>query len=147
MKMKIKMRLSHIQLLKKNNRLSAKKGYIMPSVILILTMILLLVQSIHQVKVSNTKQYQLLRDSYQLAILLEWSQLELAKELVGQDSYEEITFPNRLEFSHGLVKITFDKTNHNFLLSAHLKNGKSKTSNFHIDRHLVILKEKIVPEE
>lgn len=119
----------------------------MPSVILILTMILLLVQSIHQVKVSNTKQYQLLRDSYQLAILLEWTQLELAKELVGQDSYEEITFPNRLEFSHGLVQVTFDKTNYSFLLSAQLNNGKRKTANFHIDRHQVTLKEKLVSEE
>ena len=79
----------------------------------------------YQIRVANANQYRLLRDTYRLKIMLELTTQNLDSYLEVKDN--EIIFPTRIDFSTGNVEIKWDEKSKVFDLSAHLKNGSTRS--------------------
>ena len=79
----------------------------------------------YQIRVANANQYRLLRDTYQLKIMLELTTQNLDSHLEVKDN--KMIFPTRIDFSTGNVEIKWDEKSKVFDLSAHLKNGSTRS--------------------
>ena len=79
----------------------------------------------YQIRVANANQYRLLRDTYRLKIMLELTTQNLESHLEVKDN--EMIFPTRMDFSSGNVEIKWDEKRNVFYLTAHLKNGSTRS--------------------
>ena len=79
----------------------------------------------YQIRVANANQFRLLRDTYRLKIMLELTTQNLDSHLDVKDN--EMNFPSRIDFSTGNVEIKWDEKSKVFDLSAHLKNGSTRS--------------------
>ena len=84
----------------------------------------------YQIRVANANQYRLLRDTYQLKIMLELTTQNLDSHLEVKDN--EMIFPTRIDFSTGNVEIKWDEKSKVFELSAHLKNGFTRSEKVYL---------------
>ncbi len=87
----------------------------------------------YQIRVANTNQYRLLKDTYQLKIMLELSSQNLESHLEIVDN--EMVFPTRIDFSKGNVEIKWDEKSKVFDLTAHLKNGFTRSEKLYLVFH------------
>ena len=94
----------------------------------------------YQIRVANANQYRLLRDTYQLKIMLELTTQNLENQLEVKDN--EMIFPTRMDFSSGDVEIKWNEKSKVFDLSAHLKNGSTRSEKVYL-----VLNEKKVNEK
>ena len=94
----------------------------------------------YQIRVANANQYRLLRDTYQLKIMLELTTQNLESHLEVKD--HEMIFPTRIDFSTGNVEIKWDEKSKVFELSAHLKNGSTRS-----EKVFLVFNEKKVNEK
>ena len=94
----------------------------------------------YQIRVANANQYRLLRDTYRLKIMLELTTQNLESHLEVKD--HEMIFPTRIDFSTGNVEIKWDEKSKVFDLSAHLKNGSTRSEKVYL-----VLNEKKVNEK
>ena len=92
----------------------------------------------YQIRVANANQYRLLRDTYRLKIMLELTTQNLDSHLEVKDN--EMIFPTRIDFSTGNVEIKWDEKSKVFELSAHLKNGSTRSEKV----YLVMNEKKVV---
>ena len=79
----------------------------------------------YQIRVANANQFRLLRDTYRLKIMLELTTQNLDQHLEIKDN--EMIFPTRIDFSTGNVEIKWDEKSKVFDLTAHLKNGSTRS--------------------
>lgn len=84
----------------------------------------------YQIRVANANQYRLLRDTYQLKIMLELTTQNLDSHLEVKDN--EMIFPTRIDFSTGIVEIKWDEKSKVFDLSAHLKNDSTRSEKVYL---------------
>jgi len=84
----------------------------------------------YQIRVANANQYRLLRDTYRLKIMLELTTQNLDSHLEVKDN--EMIFPTRIDFSTGNVEIKWDEKSKVFELSAHLKNGSTRSEKVYL---------------
>ena len=94
----------------------------------------------YQIRVANANQYRLLRDTYRLKIMLELTTQNLDSYLEVKDN--EMIFPTRIDFSTGNVEIKWDEKSKVFDLTAHLKNGSTRSEKVYL-----VLNEKKVNEK
>ena len=87
----------------------------------------------YQIRVANANQYRLLRDTYRLKIMLELTTQNLESHLEVKDN--EMIFPTRIDFSTGNVEIKWDEKSKVFDLSAHLKNGFTRSEKVYLVFH------------
>jgi len=93
----------------------------------------LLTVAFYQIRVANANQYRLLRDTYRLKIMLELTTQNLDSHLEVKD--HEMIFPRRIDFSTGNVEIKWDEKSKVFDLTAHLKNGSTRSEKVYILLH------------
>ena len=79
----------------------------------------------YQIRVANANQFRLLRDTYRLKIMLELTTQNLDSYLEVKEN--EMIFPTRIDFSTGNVEIKWDEKSKVFDLTAHLKNGSTRS--------------------
>lgn len=79
----------------------------------------------YQIRVANANQFRLLRDTYRLKIMLELTTQNLDSHLEVKEN--EMIFPTRIDFSTGNVEIKWDEKSKVFDLTAHLKNGSTRS--------------------
>ena len=84
----------------------------------------------YQIRVANANQYRLLRDTYQLKIMLELTTQNLDSHLEVKDN--EMNFPSRIDFSTGNVEIKWDEKSRAFDLTANLKNGSTRSEKVYL---------------
>ena len=84
----------------------------------------------YQIRVANANQYRLLRDTYQLKIMLELTTQNLDSHLEVKDN--EMNFPSRIDFSTGNVEIKWDEKSKVFDLTANLKNGSTRSEKVYL---------------
>ncbi len=94
----------------------------------------------YQIQVANANQYRLLRDTYRLKTMLELTTQNLDSHLEVKDN--EMIFPTRIDFSTGNVEIKWDEKSKVFDLTAHLKNGSTRSEKVYL-----VLNEKKVKEK
>ena len=94
----------------------------------------------YQIRVANANQYRLLRDTYRLKTMLELTTQNLDSHLEVKDN--EMIFPTRIDFSTGNVEIKWDEKSKVFDLTAHLKNGSTRSEKVYL-----VLNEKKVNEK
>ena len=94
----------------------------------------------YQIRVANANQYRLLRDTYRLKTMLELTIQNLDSYLEVKDN--EMIFPTRIDFSTGNVEIKWDEKSKVFDLTAHLKNGSTRSEKVYL-----VLNEKKVKEK
>ena len=87
----------------------------------------------YQIRVANANQYRLLRDTYQLKIMLELTTQNLDSHLEVKDN--EMNFPSRIDFSTGNVEIKWDEKSKAFDLTANLKNGSKRSEKVYLVVH------------
>ena len=87
----------------------------------------------YQIRVANANQYRLLRDTYRLKIMLELTTQNLDSHLEVKDN--EMIFPTRIDFSTGNVEIKWDEKSKVFDLTAHLKNGFTRSEKVYLVFH------------
>lgn len=86
-----------------------------------------------QIRVTNAKQYHLLKDTYQLKIMLELTAQNLENHLEIVDN--EMVYPTSIDFSSGNVEIKWDEKSKVFDLTAHLKNGFTRSEKVYLVIH------------
>lgn len=86
-----------------------------------------------QIRVANAKQYHLLKDTYQLKIMLELTTQNLENHLEIADN--EMVYPTSIDFSSGNVEIKWDEKSKVFDLTAHLKNGFTRSEKVYLVIH------------
>ena len=124
------------------NRLSYQKikaSLVVPFLSLLFITSLVTV-ALYQIRVANANQFRLLRDTYRLKIMLELTTQNLDSHLEVKDN--EMIFPTRIDFSTGNVEIKWDEKSKVFELSAHLKNGSTRSEKVYL-----VLNEKKVNEK
>ena len=94
----------------------------------------------YQIRVANANQYRLLRDTYRLKTMLELTTQNLDSHLEVKDN--EMIFPTRIDFSTGNVEIKWDEKSKVFDLTAHLKNGSTRSEKVSLVVHEKKVKEK-----
>ena len=94
----------------------------------------------YQIRVANANQYRLLRDTYRLKIMLELTTQNLESHLEVKDN--EMIFPTRMDFSTGNVEIKWDEKSKIFDLTAHLKNGFTRSEKVYLVFHEKKVEEK-----
>ena len=87
----------------------------------------------YQIRVANANQYRLLRDTYRLKIMLELTTQNLESHLEVKDN--KMIFPTRIDFSTGNVEIKWDEKSKVFDLTAHLKNGFTRSEKVYLVFH------------
>ena len=124
------------------NRLSYQKikaSLVVPFLSLLFITSLVTV-ALYQIRVANANQFRLLRDTYRLKIMLELTTQNLDSHLEVKDN--EMIFPTRIDFSTGNVEIKWDEKSKVFDLTAHLKNGSTRSEKVYL-----VLNEKKVNEK
>ena len=114
------------------NRLSYQKikaSLVVPFLSLLFITSLVTV-ALYQIRVANANQFRLLRDTYRLKIMLELTTQNLDSHLEVKD--KEMLFPSRIDFSTGNVEIKWDEKSKAFDLSAHLKNGSTRSEKVYL---------------
>lgn len=109
------------------NQLSYQKikaSLVVPFLVLLFITSLVTV-AFYQIRVANANQFRLLRDTYRLKIMLELTTQNLDQHLEVKDN--EMIFPTRIDFSTGNVEIKWDEKSKVFDLTAHLKNGSTRS--------------------
>lgn len=84
----------------------------------------------YQIRLANANQYRLLHDTYRLKIMLELTTQNLDSHLEVKDN--EMNFPSRIDFSTGNVEIKWDEKSKAFDLTAHLKNGSTRSEKVYL---------------
>ena len=114
------------------NRLSYQKikaSLVVPFLSLLFITSLVTV-ALYQIRVANANQFRLLRDTYRLKIMLELTTQNLDSHLEVKD--KEMLFPSRIDFSTGNVEIKWDEKSKVFDLTAHLKNGSTRSEKVYL---------------
>ena len=117
------------------NRLSYQKikaSLVVPFLSLLFITSLVTV-ALYQIRVANANQFRLLRDTYRLKIMLELTTQNLDSHLEVKDN--EMNFPSRIDFSTGNVEIKWDEKSKVFDLTAHLKNGFTRSEKVYLVFH------------
>lgn len=87
----------------------------------------------YQIRVANANQYRLLKETYQLKMMLELTSQNLESHLEIVDN--EMIFPTSIAFSSGNVEIKWDEKSKVFDLTAHLKNGFTRSEKVYLAIH------------
>ena len=87
----------------------------------------------YQIRVANANQYRLLKETYQLKMMLELTSQNLESHLEIVDN--EMIFPTSIAFSSGNVEIKWDEKSKVFDLTAHLKNGFTRSEKVYLAFH------------
>ena len=111
------------------HRKKVKASLVVPFLALLFVTSLVTV-AFYQIRVANANQYRLLRDTYRLKIMLELTTQNLESHLEVKDN--EMIFPTRMDFSSGNVEIKWDEKSKVFDLSAHLKNGSTRSEKVYL---------------
>ena len=114
------------------HRKKLKASLVVPFLALLFVTSLVTV-AFYQIRVANANQYRLLKDTYQLKIMLELSSQNLESHLEIADN--EMSFPTRIDFSNGNVDIKWNEKNKFFDLTAHLKNGFTRSEKVYLVFH------------
>ena len=114
------------------HRKKLKASLVVPFLALLFVTSLVTV-AFYQIRVANANQYRLLKDTYQLKIMLELSSQNLESHLEIADN--EMSFPTRIDFSNGNVDIKWDEKNKVFDLTAYLKNGFTRSEKVYLVFH------------
>lgn len=100
----------------------------------------LMTVAFYQIRLANANQYRLLKDTYQLKIMLELTTQNLESNLILKE--DVISYPKKIKFSTGIVKIKWDEKSQLFELMAELPNGSKRSEIVYI-----VFKEKKVIEK
>lgn len=100
----------------------------------------LMTVAFYQIRLANANQYRLLKDTYQLKIMLELTTQNLESNLILKE--DVISYPKKIKFSTGVVKIKWDEKSQLFELMAELPNGSKRSEIVYI-----VFKEKKVIEK
>ena len=114
------------------HRKKLKASLVVPFLALLFVTSLVIV-AFYQIRVANANQYRLLKETYQLKIMLELSSQNLESHLEIADN--EMSFPTRIDFSNGNVDIKWDEKSKVFDLTAHLKNGFTRSEKVYLVFH------------
>ncbi|WP_314113212.1 hypothetical protein [uncultured Granulicatella sp.] len=114
------------------HRKKLKASLVVPFLALLFVTSLVTV-AFYQIRVANANQYRLLKETYQLKIMLELSSQNLESHLEIADN--EMSFPTRIDFSNGNVDIKWDEKSKVFDLTAHLKNGFTRSEKVYLVFH------------
>ncbi len=87
----------------------------------------------YQIRVANANQYRLLKETYQLKMMLELTSQNLESHIEIVDN--EMIFPTSIAFSSGNVEIKWDEKSKVFDLTAHLKNGFTRSEKVYLAIH------------
>ena len=87
----------------------------------------------YQIRVANANQYRLLKETYQLKMMLELTSQNLESHLEIVDN--EMIFPTSIAFSSGNVEIKWDEKSKVFDLTAYLKNGFTRSEKVYLVFH------------
>ena len=120
-------------------RKKVKASLVVPFLALLFVTSLVTV-AFYQTRVANSNQYRLLRDTYRLKIMLELTTQNLDSHLEVKDN--EMIFPTRIDFSTGNVEIKWDEKSKVFALTAHLKNGFTRSEKVYLVFHEKKVEEK-----
>ena len=101
-------------------RKKVKASLVVPFLALLFVTSLVTV-AFYQTRLANSNQYRLLKETYQLKMMLELTSQNLESHLEIVDN--EMIFPTSIAFSSGSVEIKWDEKSKVFDLTAHLKNG------------------------
>ena len=110
-------------------RKKVKASLVVPFLALLFVTSLVTV-AFYQIRVANANQSHLLKDTYQLKIMLELSSQNLESHLEIVDN--EMIFPTSIVFSSGNVEIKWDEKSKVFDLTAHLKNGFTRSEKVYL---------------
>lgn len=90
----------------------------------------LMTVAIYQIRLANANQYRLLKDTYQLKIMLELTTQNLESRLTVKENV--ISYPKKIKFSTGIVEIKWNKNSQLFELMAELPNGSKRSENVYL---------------
>ena len=127
-------------MIKKRIKHSKIKASLVVPFLALLFVTSLVTVAFYQIQVANANQYRLLRDTYRLKTMLELTTQNLDSHLEVKDN--EMIFPTRIDFSTGNVEIKWDEKSKVFDLTAHLKNGSTRSEKVYL-----VLNEKKVKEK
>lgn len=94
----------------------------------------------YQIRLANANQYHLLKNTYQLKIMLELTTQNLESNIKIKE--DAIIYPKKIKFSSGSVDIKWNKKSQLFELMAELPNGSKRSEIVYL-----IFKEKKVIEK
>lgn len=97
-------------------RKKVKASLVVPFLALLFVTSLVTV-AFYQTRVANSNQYRLLKETYQLKMMLELTSQNLESHLEIVDN--EMIFPTSISFSSGSVEIKWDEKSKVFDLTAH----------------------------
>ena len=117
-------------MIKKRIKHSKIKASLVVPFLALLFITSLVTVAFYQIRVANANQYRLLRDTYRLKIMLELTTQNLDSHLEVKDN--EMIFPTRIDFSTGNVEIKWDEKSKVFDLTAHLKNGFTRSEKVYL---------------
>ena len=100
----------------------------------------LMTVAFYQIRLANANQYRLLKETYQLKIMLELTTQNLESNLILKE--DVISYPKKIKFSTGIVNIKWDEKSQLFELMAELPNGSKRSEIVYI-----VVKEKKVIEK
>ena len=100
----------------------------------------LMTVAFYQIRLANANQYRLLKDTYQLKIMLELTTQNLESNLILKE--DVISYSKKIKFSTGIVNIKWDEKSQLFELMAELPNGSKRSEIVYI-----VFKEKKVIEK
>ena len=113
-------------------RKKVKASLVVPFLALLFVTSLVTV-AFYQTRVANSNQYRLLKETYQLKMMLELTSQNLESHLEIVDN--EMIFPTSISFSSGNVEIKWDEKSKVFDLTAHLKNGFTRSEKVYLAIH------------
>ena len=120
-------------------RKKVKASLVVPFLALLFVTSLVTV-AFYQTRVANSNQYRLLKETYQLKMMLELTSQNLESHLEIVDN--EMIFPTSIAFSSGSVEIKWDEKSKVFDLTAHLKNGSTRSEKVYLVFHEKKVEEK-----
>lgn len=113
-------------------RKKVKASLVVPFLALLFVTSLVTV-AFYQTRVANSNQYRLLKETYQLKMMLELTSQNLESHLEIVDN--EMIFPTSIAFSSGSVEIKWDEKSKVFDLTAHLKNSFTRSEKVYLVFH------------
>ena len=117
-------------MIEKNYHLKKVKASLVVPFLALLFVTSLVTVAFYQIRVANANQYRLLKETYQLKMMLELTSQNLESHLEIVDN--EMIFPTSIAFSSGNVEIKWDEKSKVFDLTAHLKNGSTRSEKVYL---------------
>ena len=101
-----------------------RKGTLLFQFLALLAIASFLIIALLKIHAHNTLEYRLLEDGYRMDLLLEMASQKVRQRLSFKG--DEMTFPDNIQFSNGIVRVEWNEKAHQFILKAYLPNGHTK---------------------